>query len=345
MTQSPFYDGTKLLSMLDRNKNKPEIFIAVGNRSAGKTVYFNRMLINRFKNKKEKFILLYRYAYELKQVGEKFFGTIGNLFFKNDVLSEKNVGNGQYVSLRLNDVECGYALALNRAENVKKLSHVFNDVTSILFDEFQTETGVYAPNEIQKFVSIHTSVARGNGKMSRYVPVYLVSNDISALNPYFTALKVPKLSDQTKYMRGDGYVLEYAFNPNAAKAQKESLFNRAFLNADYTKMLVTKQALNDNYTFIEKMSGTSMMVCGLKYKRNYFQIRYFNDEQIIYCMKGYDETFKGTYAVLSDEHDSGTILDVGITPITVLMMNSYSNGNVRFDSLEAKEAFKAFISL
>ena len=52
---SDFYDGTKLLSLSDLNGNKPEIFISTSNRSAGKTTFFNRMLINSFKNEENIF--------------------------------------------------------------------------------------------------------------------------------------------------------------------------------------------------------------------------------------------------------------------------------------------------
>lgn len=41
-----YYDGTRLLSMLDANGNKPEIYICTTNRTGGKTTYFGRLLIN-----------------------------------------------------------------------------------------------------------------------------------------------------------------------------------------------------------------------------------------------------------------------------------------------------------
>ena len=54
--QTPtFYDGTKLLSLSDINGNKPEIFLCTSNRSAGKTTYFGRMLVNNFLKHDRKF--------------------------------------------------------------------------------------------------------------------------------------------------------------------------------------------------------------------------------------------------------------------------------------------------
>ena len=80
---SNFYDGTKLLSMKDLNGNTPEIFICTSNRSAGKTTYFNRLCVNRFFDKGEKFGLLYRFNYELDDCADKFYKDISSLFFPN----------------------------------------------------------------------------------------------------------------------------------------------------------------------------------------------------------------------------------------------------------------------
>ena len=40
-----YYDGTKLLSMLDLNGNKPEIYMCTTNRTGGKTTYFARLCV------------------------------------------------------------------------------------------------------------------------------------------------------------------------------------------------------------------------------------------------------------------------------------------------------------
>ena len=55
---SQYYDGTKLLSMLDINGKKPEIYMTTTNRTGGKTTYFGRLLVNRFKKTGAKFCLL-----------------------------------------------------------------------------------------------------------------------------------------------------------------------------------------------------------------------------------------------------------------------------------------------
>jgi hypothetical protein len=207
MGDSKYYDGTKLLSMLDMNGQKPEIFLTTTNRSAGKTTYFNRMVVNRFKKYGKKFIVLYRFNYELVNCADKFFKEIGKLFFKGDEMTEKRMANGIYVELFLNEISCGYCISINYADQLKKFSHLLADADCIIFDEFQSETNHYVPDEVAKLMSIHTSIARGGGEQVRYLPVYMISNAVSIINPYYMALDIAdRLKTNTNYLKGDGFV-------------------------------------------------------------------------------------------------------------------------------------------
>ena len=145
MTENRFYDGTRLLSMKDIDGNRPEIYICTSNRTAGKTTYFNRMMVNGFVKRKEKFILLYRFKYELDEVADKFFKDIKNLFFQDYTMTSEKQQLGIYHSLYLQKgedekEECGYAISINSADQIKRNSHLFSDAKKMLFDEFQSET-------------------------------------------------------------------------------------------------------------------------------------------------------------------------------------------------------------
>ena len=77
-----YYDGTKLLSMLDLDGLKPEIFLCTSNRTAGKTTYFSRLCVKKFLDKGEKFAILYRFNYELDECAEKFYKDIHNCYLR-----------------------------------------------------------------------------------------------------------------------------------------------------------------------------------------------------------------------------------------------------------------------
>lgn len=93
----------------------------------------------------------------------------------------------------------------------------------MFFDEFQSETNHYCNDEIRKFLSIHTSIARGNGEQIRYVPVYMCANPVSIINPYYVEMGISeRLNDDTRFLRGDGFVLEQGYVESASEAQKQS---------------------------------------------------------------------------------------------------------------------------
>lgn len=47
-----YYDGTKLLSLTDLDGKQPEILMVTTNRTGGKTTYFGRLCVNKFKKDK-----------------------------------------------------------------------------------------------------------------------------------------------------------------------------------------------------------------------------------------------------------------------------------------------------
>lgn len=233
-----YYNGYRLLHTLDCNGGQPEIYIATSNRCGGKTTYFSRFLVNEFLTHNKKFCLLYRYMTELTDVDGKFFKSIQQLFYPNLTMKSVAKARGAYQEITIQDGDeeprpCGYAIALNGADAVKKNSHLMSDCEWIFFDEFQSENGNYCKDEIKKFVSIHTSLARGGGAQSRYLPVILCGNPYTNLNPYYTALNIAtRIQDNTKLLRGPGYVLEQGYNHDAATANKASKFNIAFGGSD-----------------------------------------------------------------------------------------------------------------
>ena len=334
-----YYDGTKLLSMRDINGNKPEIFICTTNRTGGKTTFFNRLCVNRYNDSDSKFALIYRYNYELDDCAEKFYKDIGSLFFPNTVMTSKRRASGIFHELFIDEKSCGYALSLNSADQLKKYSHLFSDVGRMVFDEFQSETNHYCTDEVKKLISIHTSVARGQGEQIRYVPIYMLSNPVSLINPYYVELGISnRLQENTKFLRGDGFVLEQGFVASASEAQKESGFNRAFANNAYVAYSSECVYLNDSKAFIEKPDGICRYVCTIKYKGVEYGIKEFAESGIVYCDDKSDSTFKLKITVTTDDHEINYVMlkrnDFFLSQLRYL----FEKGCFRFKDLRCKEA-------
>lgn len=336
---SAYYDGTKLLSMLDINGRKPEIYMCTTNRTGGKTTYFARLLVNRFLDRNEKFCLIYRYNYELDDCAQKFFKDINGLFFKGKTMTSKRKASGIFHELYLDDKPCGYAVSLNSADQLKKYSHLFSDVARMFFDEFQSETNHYCSDEIKKLLSIHTSVARGQGEQIRYVPVYMCANPVSIINPYYVEMGISeRLNDSTKFLKGDGFVLEQGFVKSASEAQKESGFNRAFSKNSYVAYSSQCVYLNDSVAFIEKPVGASRYLATLRYKGCDYAIREFAESGILYCDNRPDTSFKFKLTVTTDDHQINYVMLKRNDLFIANLRFFFERGCFRFKDLRCKEA-------
>lgn len=344
--ESKYYDGTKLLSMNDINGNKPEIYMCTTNRTGGKTTYFGRLCVNRFMDKGEKFALIYRYNYELDDCAEKFYKDIGKLFFPNTTMTSKRRASGIFHELFINDKSCGYAISLNSADQLKKYSHLFSDVMRMIFDEFQSETNHYCSDEIRKFLSIHTSVARGNGEQIRYVPVYMLSNPVSIINPYYTEMNISsRLDDKTKFLKGNGFVLEQGYVESASLAQKESGVNKAFSKNEYVAYSSECVYLNDNQAFIEKPENcASKYLATIRYKNSDYAIREYKELGILYCDDHADRTFPTRISVTTDDHNINYVMLKNNDFFISNLRFFFEHGAFRFKDLKSKEALLKCIS-
>ena len=336
---SVYYDGAKLLSMRDINGNKPEIFMCTTNRTGGKTTYFGRLCVNRFFDKGEKFALVYRYNYELDDCADKFYKDISGLFFKGTTMTSKRKASGIYHELFIDGASCGYAVSLNSADQLKKYSHLFSDVSRMKFDEFQSETNHYCADEIRKFLSVHTSIARGQGEQIRYVPVYMCANPVSIINPYYVEMGISeRLREDTKFLRGDGFVLEQGYVDSASKAQMESGFNRAFARNSYVAYSSQCIYLNDNQAFVEKPFGRGRYLGTLRYKGVDYGLREFAEEGVIYCDDKPDNSFGMKLTVTTDDHQVNYVMLKRNSLFLNNMRYFFEQGCFRFKDLRCKEA-------
>lgn len=340
-----YYDGAEVLSKKDANGNTPELVIVTTNRTGGKTTYYGRLCVNKFKKKHSKFALIYRFNYELTDCADKFFKDIGSLFFAGDVMTSKSKSKGVYHELYLNDESCGYAFALNSVDQIKRMSHLFSDVDRMIFDEFQSETNHYCPDEVTKFISLHTSIARGQGEQVRFVPVYMLGNNASILNPYFVELGISqRLDDKTRFLKGDGFIVEQGYVESASLAQKESGFNRAFANNIYTRYSSENVYLNDNKAFVERPKGIGRYLVTLRYKGVDYAVREFSEDGIIYCDDKPDLSFKGKITVTLDDHQINYVMLKRNDMFLTQLRWYFEKGCFRFKDMRCKEAILKSLS-
>lgn len=345
-----YYKPDKLLNMKDLNGNTPAIFIADGNRSSGKTTAFNKLLLDEFLTNGKKFCILNRYKYELDDVANKFFNVIGNLFFPGYTMTETTGAGGLYKYLWLQNTEdpntdpvnCGYAISLNSSDKLKKAGNVLCDVETIVFDEFQLESGEYCSNEVKKFQSLYYTIARGGGSQSRYVRVILIGNSTSLINPYYIAFGVTdRLRDDTKFLRGTGWVLEHNYNEGSAKAISGSAFASAFENSgsNYTEYATNNKYLKDSNAFIEKPKGAGRYLFTLKCGGHEYGVLEYTADGFIYVSDKADTTNPNRIAVDLEDHTTNYVLLSRYDSYISRLRYLFERSSIRFKNQRCKSAF------
>lgn len=342
-----YYSCEYILTLKDINGKRPEIYLVDGNRTAGKSVSFKKKLTDTFLKRKSdinQFLYIFRYKTDMQNVSEMFFGDIGRIFYRGHVMTEKKLFEGKVIQLLLDDEPCGYAVPLSMSSKIKNASAIFTRVKHGFFDEYQAEDDQYLNNEINKFMSLHTTVARGDGEQVRYVPFYMASNTVSMLNPYYHAFGINKrLQHNTKFLKGDGWVFERTYNETASKAFQESAFNRAFQHSAYFKYASENVYLNDNMALIEKPKGTSRYLLTIKYNNQMFNVREY--DTCVYVSHGCDETFRHRYCFQhEDVTGDGTVMVNRNDFMIDYLRRIFRQGYLRFDSLEAKNMTLDMIS-
>lgn len=336
-----YFEAHNVTFFKDINGETPEILLVDGNRTGGKTTAFSKMLVEDFLNKGEKFFLVYRYKNDLADVAEAFFKDIKVLFFEDHEMTSVSHANGSYYELFLDSKSCGYASALTMTGKLKRFSHIFSDVDKMFFDEYQDENNLYLPDEVNKLMSLHTTIARGRGKAVRFVPLYMASNSISIFNPYYSALGITgKINSKTKVLKGEGFVLLRLIIKDVAEAQKNSAFNRAFMNSGYLDSSIDNSFLNDDDFNVMKQKNPGRIFFIFYCGEELFSV-YRNDSGL-YCKKGGDKTVYPAFgAMLSDRGEN--VNYIRNSSYWLYCKNLYEEGLIFFDSVETKHAFLTLI--
>lgn len=340
-----FYNPKKLLMMKDRARSLPEIFISISNRGAGKTYGFGQFLLATYFLGYGRFGLLCRTQSELGHVAEGVLGKVVIDHYPEYSLVEHVMQKGTYSTIELlhkneqGDIEAiliGYVLPLNASDKIKKISSTFVSITCMFFDEFQAVQ--YQPEETEKFVNIHFSVARGSEDGVRFVPVILASNSLTIENPYFTMFGIQnKIQANTHFYRGDGLVLERFVNFFVAEKQKQSAFNRACKNSKIIASNIDNAWLNDNYACVAKPTkdwGFSRYAATLKDGDKLYALRVFDDIGYWYIDRKVDANCKNIWALSVDGVENTPLLKTG--NLFVNLRYKFLSGQVRFSDLSVK---------
>lgn len=295
----------------------------VGNRGGGKTYGCKKFVIKRFLKYKEEFIYLRRYKREFDDF-KQFFADIAEEFPEHEF---KVTGLKCYID----DELCGRGLVLSTSKIKKSVS--YPKVTTIIFDEFIIDRGVYhyIQDEVTQFLECYETVSR-----MRDVRVFFLSNAITITNPYFLyfGLKIPYGSDIS--CKGDVLIQVYS-NQDFIKAKKQTRFGKIIAGTKYEKYSVENEFLRDNKTFVEKKSGNCSLIFCFTYKGVVYGVWRSYSRGKMWVSLNYDQGYSN-YVLTKDDLTPNTLLISSLRDSRNFkqFVEQYKNGNVYFESVNIK---------
>lgn len=340
---SGYYTLDKIKKIKDLDGKKPSIFLISSNRSAGKTTAVLKEFIECFLQDETQFAIIYRNQYEMSDA-HNIFADILQREYPNYSMETKACAKGLFYQIILKDEKeshlCGYAVGLFAVDKMKKYSPLFYNVNRALFDEYQLENGRYMKNEPQKLMSLIISIARGGGSQSRNIDLYMLSNNISILNPYYISLGITqRLTDNVHFLRGHGWVLEQGYNSSADKAVSENNIVRAFSesNSAFTEYMTAKNSYLINMSaFIKKQTGKSRYLCTIEYGDKKIGVREFYESGEIHCNDKIDPSAFYTFAFTPENHSQNTVMLKRSSFIFKTLENAFDNAYLTFENVEIK---------
>lgn len=321
-----YWNPQKLLSY-----NKLFNFV-IGNRGGGKSFGAKRLAINNWLKKREQFVYVRRYATEMENISN-YFDDIARFYPEHTFEASGNV-------FKIDDEVCGYFIPLSTSTKNKSTS--YPDVTMIIFDEFIIDKGVYhyLKEEVTVFLDLYETIARPGTKGRKRTLVLFISNAISSVNPYFIYFGiVPKMN--TKFITKKSICVELYKGETFTDYKRQTEFGQLIEGTRYGNYNIENDFYRDNYNFVEKMTGTCIPWCGIKYMDCQYNIWFGCETGYLYFNSKKVPDSYPKFCLTTLDHCVNIMLVKNIKSQKLFkdIRFAYDTGLVRFDNLKSKEAF------
>lgn len=339
MSETVYYSLDEIKTKKDLDGEEPYIYIITGNKSAGKTTAVLLEGLSDFKETGRQMLLIYREKNELSSANMLFGDVLEQYPEYGTEMSIKPCADGLFYQLFLDGKDFGYAVTMFKFDKLKKYSPVFRKTYTALFDEIQKEDGAYLKDEPEKLMGLLMAVARGGGKQSRPMKLYLLGNTVSLMNPYFIKFGIYKrLKPDTRFLRGKGWIAEFLLNESAQNAIKENPLFKAFLSDDYFAYSTESKYMYNTDEFIQHPTGKSKYLFTLKINNEFFAVRDYYEQGKIAFTRDVDKQYKYTLCINSQDHNDSTILVRRNSYLVESVREAYELGLLIFSDLSAKNA-------
>lgn len=309
----------------------------VAERGVGKSFGAKDYIVSHFKARNKQSVYVRRYNKELQESLMKkgtpiFFDQI-----KKKYINDKLTNNSEL--LYCNDKICGYAVPLSTSNILKSVS--FEEVDTIIFDEFIIDKGVYhyLQNEVVMFMELVETIIR----LKPNIKIILLGNAISITNPYFVELNITlPYKSEFKIIKRDNkgqplILIYYGKNLKYREEKKKTRFGQLIDGTPYGKYAIDNEMLRDSKAFIKKKSPNAKFYFILKLNNKNIGIWLDYKEQKMYISYDYDPLCPVVFSMTNEDHDEHTLLlRCRTSPFFKSIIEYYRQARLYFDNQQLK---------
>lgn len=321
-----YYDFGRVLSY------NAVINMIMGARGLGKTYGAKKIVIKNAIERGEEFIYLRRYRPELKN-RDNFFSDIAHEFPGYEFRV-----NGPRAEYRLEGDDkwktMGYFQALSIAGHVKSVA--FPLVTTIIYDEFIIEQGVtrFLPDEVTKFLDFYSTVDRYQDKTR----VFMLSNAVTIMNPYFAAWGVTPEKELTRF--GDGFVVaHFVDSEKFAREVMNTRFGRFIkdFSGTYADYAVQNDFRDNDGRLVAKKDSKAQYDFSIRCSSGAFSV--WVGQSAVFFQRRQPKKVGIMYTITDDVRE-GEIGLVRNDKICQWLRRKYRAGRLFFDSPQSRNGFQ-----
>ena len=235
--------------------NKQRLFnMDIGARGCGKTTGAIRYIIDQhIKNPNYEAVWVRRYKEERNEIEKTFFdGIVNKNFYPNhEFKTRAHIGY-------MDGVPIIRFAALSVDKRRKGITSP--NVRLMVFDEFLLDKGArYIPDEFTAFLSFYDTIARPADPERERVPVLMLANAMTMVNPYFTQWRV--MFNEKGQFKTKAVFAQILADDEFYQVSQHSEFAEAIKGTHYYEHSIKNEFLLDNNNFIEQRSTLSRHIC------------------------------------------------------------------------------------
>lgn len=215
-------------------------------RGVGKTYSYKVKCVEDFLKDMSEFVWIRRNQSDIDEITNQslFFKDIYNKFENHELKINGNTAT-------IDDMVAGYFIPLSCASRYKSVPYPY--VTNIIFDEYligKTDSKRYLRNECFVFLNLISTIVRHRDNCH----VYLLGNNDTVDNPYFSYFEIYPVPKQ-RYVRKGDILLENFKNDNFVNEISQTRFGRLISGTRFGDYAIQNHNLDDTTDNVKPFSG------------------------------------------------------------------------------------------